>query len=80
MSYIISDDQNPVNHPIHSVDTGMGSCILQVDDSFSNELLIKQPAVQQAEIGIDDQWTLFFDGACTKESAGAGVVIISPSK
>lgn len=80
MSYIISDDQNPENHPIHSVDTGMGSCILQVDDSFLNELLIKQPAEQQKKIGIDDQWTLFFDGACTKESAGAGVVIISPSK
>ena len=50
MSYIISDDQNPVNHPIHSVDTGLGSCILQVDDSLSDELLIKQPTVQQAEI------------------------------
>jgi ribonuclease HI len=23
---------------------------------------------------------MFFDGACTKESAGAGVVLISPSK
>jgi len=80
LSYIISDDQNPVNHPIHSVDTGMGSCILQVDDSFSGELPIKQPTIQQTEIVVDDQWTLFFDGACTKESAGVGVVIISPSK
>lgn len=80
MSYIISDDQNPENHPIHSIDTGMGSCILQVDDSLSNELLMKQPASQPTEIGIEDKWTLFFDGVCTNKSVGAGVVIISPSK
>lgn len=80
ISYIISDDQNPENHPIHSIDTGMGSCILQVDDSFSNDYLIKQPAGQQTKMGTNDQWTLFFDGACTKELAGVGVVIISPSK
>jgi hypothetical protein len=35
LAYIISDDQNPVNHPIYSVDTGMGLCILQIDDTLS---------------------------------------------
>ena len=29
---------------------------------------------------MQDLWTMFFDGACTKESTGAGVVLISPSK
>ena len=28
LSYIINDEQNPSNHPIYSVETGMGSCIL----------------------------------------------------
>ena len=80
LAYIISDDQNPVNHPIYSVDTGMGSCILQIDDTLSESLLLKHPIVQPTEIGGNDLWTMFFDGACTRESAGAGIVIISPSK
>jgi hypothetical protein len=36
--------------------------------------------VQPAEIGENDLWTMFFDGACTRESTGAGIVIISPLK
>jgi hypothetical protein len=40
-AYIISDEQNPTNHPIYSVDTGMGSCILQFDDSLSDSLWLR---------------------------------------
>jgi hypothetical protein len=80
LAYIVSDEQNPTNHPIYSVDTGMGSCILQFDDSLPDSLLLKQPSVQPTEVGEDDLWSMFFDGACTKETAGAGVVLISPSK
>jgi ribonuclease HI len=43
-------------------------------------LLLKQPIVQSTEVGEDDLWSMFFDGACTKETVGAGVVFISPSK
>jgi hypothetical protein len=80
LAYVISDEQNPANHPIYSVDTGMGSCILQIDDSLPDSLLLRKPTVQSTEVSEDDLWTMFFDGACTKESAGAGVVLISPSK
>jgi ribonuclease HI len=80
LAYIIIDDQNPVNHPIYSVDTCMGSCILQIDDTLYESLLLKQPIVQPIEIGENDLWTMFFDGACTRESAGVGIVIISPLK
>jgi hypothetical protein len=45
LAYIISDDQNPVNHPIYSVDIGMGSCILQINDTLSDSLLLKKPIV-----------------------------------
>jgi len=41
LAYIISDDHNPVNHPIYSVDTSMGSCILQIDDSLLDSLILK---------------------------------------
>jgi ribonuclease HI len=80
LAYVISDEQNPSNHPIYSVDTGMGSCILQIDDSLPDALLLRKPAVQSTKEAEDDLWTMFFDGACTKESLGVGVVLISPSK
>jgi len=80
LAYIISDEQNPTNHPIYSIDTGMGSCILQIDDSLLDSLLLKKPVVQSTEVGEDDLWTMFFDRACTREIAGEGVVFISPSK
>jgi ribonuclease HI len=80
LAYIISDKQNPANHPIYSVDMGMGSCILLFHDSLLDSLLLKQPSDQPMEVGKDDLWSMFFDGACTKETTGAGVVLISPSK
>jgi ribonuclease HI len=84
LAYVISDEKNPSNHPIYAVDTDMGSCILQFDDSLSDTLLLRKPPdqtpVQPTEIAEDDLWTMFFDGACAKESAGAGIVFISPSK
>jgi hypothetical protein len=84
LAYVISDEKNPSNHPIYAVDTDMGSCILQFDDSLPDTLLLRKPtdqiAVHPTETTEDDLWTMFFDGACTKESAGAGVVFISPSQ
>jgi ribonuclease HI len=84
LAYVISDEKNPSNHPIYSVDTGMGSCILQIDDSLPDTLLLRKPTyqttIQPIETTKDDFWTMFFDDACTKESVGAGVVLISPSK
>jgi hypothetical protein len=80
LAYVISDEKNPSNHPIYSVDTG----ILQIDDSLPDTLLLRKPTVhttvQPTEIVEDNIWTMFFDGAFTKESAEVGVVLISPSK
>jgi ribonuclease HI len=62
----------------------MGSCILKIDYSLPDTLLLRKPTdqitIQPTETAEEDLWTMFFDGACTKESAGAGVVFISPSK
>jgi hypothetical protein len=46
LAYVISDEKNPSNHPIYSVDTGMGSCILQIDDSLPDTLLLRKPTDQ----------------------------------
>jgi hypothetical protein len=32
LAYIISDEENPINHPIFSVDTDLGTSILQLTD------------------------------------------------
>jgi ribonuclease HI len=80
LAYVISDEKNPSNHPTYSVDTGMGSCILQIDDSLPDALLLRKPIVQSTEVAKDDIWTMFFYSACTKESSGARVVLISRSK
>ena len=53
----------------------------QIDDSLSETLLLKKPTVQPIDIGDGSGvWTMLFDGACMKESTGAGIVFISPSK
>jgi hypothetical protein len=45
LAYVISDEKNPSNHPIYSVDIGMGSCILQIDDSLPDALLLRKPTI-----------------------------------
>jgi hypothetical protein len=78
LAYIISDAKNSVNHPIYVVDTFFGSCILQIDDSQSAPLQLVKPNEQQTDEKGVPVWTMYFDGASTKDSAGAGVVLISP--
>jgi ribonuclease HI len=80
LAYIISDGKNSVNHPIYALDTDFGSCILQIDDSQPAPLQLTKPTYQQTDEECIPVWTMFFDGASTKDSAGAGVVLISPSK
>jgi ribonuclease HI len=80
LAYIISDGKNSVNHPIYAVDTDFGSCILQIDDGQSAPMQLVKPIEQQAEGEDIVVWTMYFDGASTRDSAGAGVVLISPTK
>jgi hypothetical protein len=32
LAYIISDESNPINHPIFSIDTNLGASILHLSD------------------------------------------------
>jgi len=80
LAYIISDEKNPTNHPIYAVDTNFGACILQIEESQKASMQIKKPIVQ-AEKGQGSQvWEMFFDGSCSRETAGVGVVLISPQQ
>jgi hypothetical protein len=80
LAYIISDGKNSINHPIYVVDTDFGSCILQIDDGQETPMQLVKPIEQPAECENIAVWTMYFYGASTKDSAGARVVLISPSK
>jgi len=78
LAYIISDEKNPTNHPIYVVDTDFGACILQIEESHKASLQLKKPIVQAEEEQGSQVWEMLFDGACSRETAGAGVVLVSP--
>jgi ribonuclease HI len=53
---------------------------MQIDDSQPDPLQLTKPTYQQTDGESTPMWSMFFDGASTKGSVGAGVVLISPSK
>jgi hypothetical protein len=81
LAYIISDEANPTNHPIFALDTNLGSSLLQLTHALEPPLkLRKQPTISpKLPPSISLVWKLFFDGASSREGAGAGVVFVSPT-
>ena len=79
LAYIISDERNPTNHPIYSVDTDFGACILHIEESHLSSMQVRKPVCQIIEKEGTPIWDMFFDGACSKEAAGVGVVLVSPT-
>jgi ribonuclease HI len=82
LAYIISDEANPTNHPIFALDTDLGSSVLQLTHAPEPPLrLRKQPTISpELPPSITPVWKLFFDGASSREGAGAGVVFVSPAQ
>jgi hypothetical protein len=82
LAYIISDEANPTNHPIFSLDTDLGSNLLQLTHAPEPPLkLRKQPTISlKLPPSITPIWKLFFDGASSREGAGSGVVFVSPDQ
>ena len=81
-AYIISDKKNPTNHPIFSLDTNLGSSLLQLTDAPEPPLEIKKWPITFCENSppITSMWKMFFDGSSSKEGVGAGVVLFSPAQ
>jgi ribonuclease HI len=78
LAYIISDGDNPSNHPIYAVDVDLGSSIFHIDDVSLQSLPLTKPIlVPQFSKNQNLLWKLFFYGASSKEGSGAGVVLIS---
>ena len=62
------------------MDTDFGACIVQIDDSQPKSMHLIRPTYQPPEEVTTLVWSMFFDGASTQALAGAGIVLISPSK
>ena len=59
LAYIISDPQNPTNHPIYAVQENMDSCILQLNEDYVSPVL-KQNKIskQQSSNGNRNLWQM----------------------
>ena len=43
LAYIISKESRSVNHPIYTMDTDFGSCILKIDDNPQTSIQLTEP-------------------------------------
>jgi hypothetical protein len=82
IAYIINDEANPTNHPIFVVDTDLGTSMLQLTDGPQATIEIRKHPITSCEDPPSNiyVWKMFFDGASSRESVGAGVVFISPTQ
>jgi hypothetical protein len=82
LSYNISDEANPINHPIFSVDKDLGTNILQLTDVPQPPIEIRRKPITSCEDPPPKTfvWKMFFDGASSREGAGVGVVFISTTQ
>jgi hypothetical protein len=82
LAYIIINEENPTNHSIFSLDTYLGSSLLQLTDASEPPLEMKKWPITSCEISpsITYVWKMFFNGASSKEGVGVGVVLVSPSQ
>jgi hypothetical protein len=78
-SYVVSDQNNPKNHPIYAADEDMGCYILSVNEEYDEAHTLSYFSSKVAA-KVDGVWKMYFDGAYSKEGVGVGVVLISPNK
>jgi ribonuclease HI len=82
LAYIVSDEADPTNHPIFSLDTDLGSSLLQLTNTPEAPLQIRKQPVSFHEVPPPTTvvWKMFFDGASSREGVGAGVIFVSPAQ
>jgi hypothetical protein len=79
LSYLVSDHENPTNHPINVVEDDLGSSIFHMSDEMV-EVSVRKTTTTVGDSKDNFIWKMYFDGACSKEGSGAGIVFISPTK
>jgi hypothetical protein len=80
LSYIVSDEADPTNHPIFALDIDLGSSLLQRTDTPEAPFSIRKKPIFNHKIPppTTSIWKMFFDGYSSSEGAGAGVVFVLP--
>jgi ribonuclease HI len=79
LAYLVSDHENPTNHPIYVVEDDLGSSIFHMSDEMA-EVSVKKTTTAIEDSENNFVWKMYFDGACSREGYGAGIVFISPAK
>ena len=80
LAYLVSDNNNPANHPMYDVEEDLGSCMLHLSNEETSSVMQveKEELVQRGTEKQDELWQMYFDGSLSKEGAGVGIVLISP--
>jgi ribonuclease HI len=79
LAYIISDHQNPRNHPVYVVEDEIGSSVFHLNDD-EPEITVNKCKNQSLTDQQNKVWKMYFDGSSSKEGYGAGIVLISPAQ
>jgi hypothetical protein len=79
LAYIVSDHQNPRNHPIYVVENEIDSSVFHLNDD-EPEISVSQCKDQPLTDQQNKVWKMYFDGSSSKEGYGAGILLISPSQ
>jgi hypothetical protein len=79
LAYLVSDHNNPTNHPIYVVEDDLGSSIFHMSEEMA-EVSVRKTTTVVGDSKDNFVWKMYFDGACSKEGSGAGIVFISPTK
>jgi hypothetical protein len=82
LAYIISDEANPTNHLIFSLDIDLGSSLLQLTNTPEPPIKLRNQLTTSHENSppITSIWKMFFDEASCREGTGAGVFFVSPAQ
>jgi hypothetical protein len=78
LTYLVSDHENPSNNPIYAVEDELGSIFHIGDEMAETSVRRITPAVGNRVKHF--VWKMYFDGACSKEGFGVGIVFISPTQ
>ena len=72
MAYMVSNAEQPNNHPIYSLDTELGLAIL-LNEEEEEHLDLQNLSFVPTQVQLEDLWNVSFDGAVCKEGARAVV-------
>jgi ribonuclease HI len=80
LAYIVSDEENPTNHPIFALDTDLGSSLLQLTISPKAPFQIRRqpPFNHEMPPPTTSVWKILFKRDSSSEGIGTRVMLVSP--